>query len=178
VHAYVLMTHHVHLLMTPTGSGQVARLMQALGRRYVNDRYRRTGTLGEARYKSSPIDRDNYRMHGYRYIELNPVRTDICPDPADYPWSSHGSNALGHDDLLNHPYPNYQRLGTTREQRCAAYRAITMETLSDEDIQAICEHLQRQHALGSDCFRSAIEAQLARPVEPLKIGRPRKAPTH
>ncbi len=50
VHAYVLMTNHVHLLMTPTGSGQIARLMQALGRRYVryvNDRYHRTGTLWE-----------------------------------------------------------------------------------------------------------------------------------
>jgi putative transposase len=72
---------------------------------------------------------------------------------------------------------NYQRLGTTREQRCAAYRAITMETLSNEDIQAIRLHLQRQHALGSDRFRSAIEAQLARSVGPLRIGRPRKMPT-
>lgn len=61
VHAYVLMTNHVHLLMTPDASGQVARLMQALGRRYVryvNDRYRRTGTLWEGRYKSSLVDRD------------------------------------------------------------------------------------------------------------------------
>jgi REP element-mobilizing transposase RayT len=51
VHAYVLMTNHVHLLLTPTGSRQVAALMQALGRRYVryiNDRHHRTGTLGGA----------------------------------------------------------------------------------------------------------------------------------
>jgi putative transposase len=180
VHAYVLMTNHVHLLMTPTGSGQIARVMQALGRRYVryiNDRYHRTGTLWEGRYKSSLVDRDTYLLHCYRYIELNPVRAGMCPDPADYPWSSHGCNALGHDDPLIHPHPNYQRLGTTREQRCAAYRAITMETLSNEDIQAIRLHLQRQHALGSDRFRSAIEAQLARSVGPLRIGRPRKMPT-
>ena len=179
VHAYVLMTNHVHLLMTPTGSVQIARLMQALGRRYVryvNDRYHRTGTLWEGRYKSSLVDRDTYLLHCYRYIELNPVRAAMCNDPADYLWSSHGCNALGHDDLLIHPHPNYQRLGTTRAQRCAAYRAITMETLSDEDILAIRLHLQRQHALGSDRFRSAIEAQLARPAGPIKIGRPRKAP--
>jgi REP element-mobilizing transposase RayT len=90
VHAYVLMTNHVHLLMTPTGSGQIARLMQALGRRYVryvNDRYHRTGTLWEGRYKSSLVDRDTYLLHCYRYIELNPVRAAMCTDPADYLWS-------------------------------------------------------------------------------------------
>jgi len=38
-----------------------------------------------------------------------------------------------HDDLLIHPHPNYQRLGTTREQRCAVYCAITVQTLFDED---------------------------------------------
>ena len=86
-------------------------------------------------------------------------------------------SALGHDDPLIHPHPNYQHLGTTREQRCSAYRAITIETLSDEDILAIRLHLQRQHALGSDRFRSAVEAQLARPAGPIKIGRPRKDPT-
>jgi putative transposase len=178
VHAYVLMTNDVHLLITPEESGQVARLMQALGRRYVryvNDRYRRTGTLWEGRYKSSLVDRDTYLLRCYRYIELNPVRARMCADPADYPWSSHRANALGHDDPLIHPHPNYQALGATREARCAAYRDIAMETLSDEDIEAIRLHLQRQHALGSDRFRTAIEAQLARPVGPLKIGRPRKA---
>lgn len=178
VHSYVLMTNHVHLLMTPEGTGQVARLMQALGRRYVryiNDRYRRTGTLWEGRYKSSLVDRDTYLLHCYRYIELNPVRARMCADPADYPWSSHAANAFGRDDVLVHPHPNYRALGATREERCAAYRAIAMETLSDEDIEAIRLHLQRQHALGSDRFRAAIEAQLARPAGPLKIGRPRKA---
>lgn len=178
VHAYVLMTNHVHLLVTPETSGQVARLMQALGRRYVryvNDRYRRTGTLWEGRYKSSLVDRDTYLLRCYRYIELNPVRARMCADPADYPWSSHAANAFGRDDVVVHPHPNYRALGATKEERCAAYRAIAMETLADEDIEAIRLHLQRQHALGSDRFRAAIEAQLARPAGPLKIGRPRKA---
>lgn len=138
VHAYVLMTNHVHLLMTPESSGQVARLMQALGRRYVryvNDRYRRTGTLWEGRYKSSLVDRDTYLLRCYRYIELNPVRARMCADPADYPWSSHAANAFGRDDVVVPPHPNYRALGATREERCAAYRAIAMEALTDEDIE-------------------------------------------
>ncbi len=95
VHAYVLMTNHVHLLMTPSEAGQIGHLMQSLGRRYVryvNDRYHRTGTLWEGRYKSSPVDSETYLLHCYRYIELNPVRARMTTDPLHYPWSSHASN--------------------------------------------------------------------------------------
>ncbi|MDG2537740.1 transposase [Dyella jiangningensis] len=84
VHAYVFMTNHAHLLATPCASGQIARVMQALGRRYVryiNDRYRRTGTLWEGRYKSCLVD--GYRLRCYRYIELNPVRARMVASLAD-----------------------------------------------------------------------------------------------
>jgi putative transposase len=59
VHAYVLMTNHVHLLVTPMTEGAIGRVMQSLGRRYVryiNDRYRRTGTLWEGRYKACLVE--------------------------------------------------------------------------------------------------------------------------
>jgi putative transposase len=52
-----------------------------------------------------------------------------------------------------------------------------MEPLPEQGIEAIRLHLQRQHALGSDRFRAAIEARLARPAGPLRAGRPRKLPT-
>ena len=86
IHGYVLMGNHVHLSLTPAASGQIARVMQALGRRYVryiNDRYRRTGTLWEGRYKSSLVDRETYLLHCYRYIELNPVCARMTADPID-----------------------------------------------------------------------------------------------
>ena len=178
VHAYVLMTNHVHLLMTPAASGQVSRVMQSLGRRYVryiNDRYRRTGTLWEGRYKSSLVDRETWLLHCYRYIELNPVRARMTADPSDYAWSSHAHNAFGRDDPLIHPHPAYLSLGSTDDERNSAYRALTMENVSQDHLDAIRVHLQRQHALGSDRFRSAIEAQLSRRAGPAKIGRPRKA---
>jgi putative transposase len=177
VHAYVLMTNHVHLLMTPTASGQVSRVMQSLGRRYVryiNDRYWRTGTFWEGRYKSSLVDRETYLLHCYRYIELNPVRARMTVDPLDYPWSSHAKNAFGKDDALIHPHPAYLALGSTDAERRSAYRALAMEKLSEDDLDAIRAHLQHQHALGSDRFRIAIEKQLSRRAGPAKIGRPRK----
>ena len=98
IHAYVLMTNHVHLLATPAEAGAMSRMMQAVGRRYVgsfNARYRRTGTLWEGRFKAALVGPSAYALACYRYIELNPVRASMVADPADYPWTSYQANALG-----------------------------------------------------------------------------------
>ena len=177
VHAYVLMTNHVHLLVTPDAKGQVSRMMQSLGRRYlryVNDRYHRTGTLWEGRYKSSPVDSDSYLLCCYRYIELNPVRARMVAKPEDYRWSSCGANALGAHDPLIRAHPSYLALGEDAAKRHAAYRTLVTGAISEQDLHAIRLHLQRQHALGPDTFRASIEAQLGRRAGPAKIGRPRK----
>lgn len=177
VHAYVLMTNHVHLLLTPAAVGQVAALMQSLGRRYVryiNDRHHRTGTLWEGRYKACPVDRDSYLLHCYRYIELNPVRARMVDDPDGYRWSSYGANACGRPDPLVTPHPMILALGRDTQSRQTAYRELVRQAISDDDLTAIRLHLQRQHALGTDRFRAAIEAQLGRRAGPARIGRPRK----
>ncbi|SFS06396.1 putative transposase [Dyella sp. OK004] len=178
VHAYVLMTNHVHLLMTPSSIGWVARVMQALGRRhvrYVNDRYRRTGTLWEGRYKACLVDSEIHLLRCYRYIELNPVRARMVADASDYPWSSYASNAFGSANRLIRPHASYLSLGTHPHERCEAYRALVMQTIAPEELDGIRQHLQRQHALGSDRFRMKIEALLERRAGPAKIGRPRKS---
>ncbi len=98
VHAYVLMTNHVHLLITPMMDSAISQCMQALGRRYVkyiNHTYKRTGTLWEGRYKSSLVDSDHYLLSCMRYIELNPIRACLVDHPGEYAWSSYGVNAQG-----------------------------------------------------------------------------------
>lgn len=178
VHAYVLMTNHVHLLMTAIHAGRIARLMQSLGRRYVryvNDHYHRTGTLWEGRYKSCLVDSDEYLLRCCRYIELNPVRAGMVADPADYRWSSHRANALGEPDLLVHPHSRYLALAATEQGRLTAYREFVMTGVDHDETAAIRLTLQRQHALGNDRFRAAIEHQLGRRAGPAKIGRPAKA---
>jgi putative transposase len=177
VHAYALMTNHVHLLLTPASAGALARLMQALGRRYVryvNDRYQRTGTLWEGRYKACLVDSGRYLLHCHRYIELNPLRAAMVADPADYRWSSHRYNAHGWPDPLLTPHPDYLALGHSPEERRRAYRQWTMATVDPDEIAAIRQHLQRQHAYGAEGFREKIEAALGRSAGPQKIGRPRK----
>lgn len=178
VHAYALMTNHVHLLMTPAEPGQVGALMQALGRRYVryvNDIYHRTGTLWEGRYKACLVDEDSYLLHCYRYIELNPIRARMTSDAGDCEWSSYRCNALGKFNPLIRPHPTCLSLGASSHERCNAYKALVDEALDGDQLDAIRAHLQQQHALESDRFRVAIETLLNRRAGPAKIGRSRKA---
>lgn len=177
IHAYVLMTNHVHLLLTPSQAGQVSALMQALGRRYVryaNDRYRRTGTLWEGRYKSCPVDNETYVLSCYRYIELNPVRAAMVAAPGDYRWSSFRSNAEGVHDALIRPHPSYLGLSLDDDSRRKVYHELVESSIPAEELELIRLRLQRQHALDSDRFREMIEGQLQRRAGPAKIGRPRK----
>lgn len=103
VHAYVLMTNHVYLLLTPARTGCVSTMMQSLGRRYVryiNDRYRRTGTLWECRFKACPVQSDDPLLGCYPYTELKPVRARRVSQASDCAWSSYAANAQGATDPL------------------------------------------------------------------------------
>lgn len=82
------MTNHAHLLVTPATPDGISRVMQSVGRRYVqyvNFSYKRTGTLWEGRHKASLIQTQTYLLSCYRYIELNPVRAGMVERPGDYP---------------------------------------------------------------------------------------------
>lgn len=178
VHAYVLMTNHVHLLLTASDRGQVSSLMQSLGRRYVrfvNLRYRRTGTLWEGRYKSCVVDTETYLLRCYRYIELNPVRAGMVEAPGQYRWSSYLANAAAAFDALVSPHPTWLALGQTARERAEAYAALVAEAVPDEELATIRQYVQRQQALGSTRFQSAIERQLGRRCSPGTPGRPRQA---
>jgi putative transposase len=175
VHAYVLMTNHVHLLMTPSGEGQVGRAMQALGRRYVrdfNDRHRRTGTLWEGRYKACPVVDDPYLLQCHCYIERNPVRARMVVDPADYRWSRHHHLAMGAPDPVVSLHPAIAALAPDPQERLRRYRALIMAAVSQEETDSVRKHLQRQHVYGPEHARVALEARLGRSLGPGKIGRP------
>jgi putative transposase len=178
VHAYVLMTNHVHLLITPHNDQSLGKAMQMLGRYYVqyyNYCYRRTGTLFEGRYKATLIDSESYLLTCMRYIELNPVRAGMVPDPADYPWSSYRYNALGQADELVVPHPEYQRLGVYEESRQSAYHALFNQQLSEQCITDIRDATNKSWVLGNDHFKQRIQDQLGRRAEPKARGGDRKS---
>jgi putative transposase len=165
VHAYVLMTNHVHLLVTPPRTMAVSRMMQVLGRNYAgyfNVRHARSGTLWEGRFKSCIVDTELYLLRCYRYIELNPVRAGLVADPADFAWSSYRANALGRGSAVVTPHAEYLRLGSTVAARLRAYRALVAEAMSADALAQLRVYLQQQRALGSPLFRAAVAARVRR----------------
>jgi putative transposase len=177
VHAYVLMTNHVHVLMTPHQPNSIAKVMQALGRRYVpyiNATYQRTGTLWEGRYRASLVDADQYLLACYRYIELNPVRAGMVQHPAVYPWSSYRWHAGGQHDPVITDHMLYLALGSTVQARNAAYEILCQRHLDAGLLQEIRATLNQCRVLGTERFKDAIEATLARRIRLGKPGRPRK----
>lgn len=177
VHAYVLMTNHVHLLMTPQGEDSIAKVMQSVGRkyvRYINGTYKRTGTLWEGRYKASVIESETYLLRCYRYIELNPVRAGMTDRPMDYQWSSYGFNGFNKKDDVICPHEQYLKLGQTIDVRTQRYRELFRHHMDEKLINEIRDVTNQCRVLGNDRFRKEIELALNIKTTPAKQGRPKK----
>jgi len=177
IHAYVLMTNHVHLLATPSTSDGLSKLMKELGQRYVqyvNRTYARTGTLWEGRFRSCIVETDAYLLACQRYVELNPVRAAMVSEPGDYAWSSFVANTRGQQDPVISPHALYLALGPTVESRCQAYRELFAEVLDQALLDAIRESTNGGFVFGSGRFQKEIAAMLGRRTWKGSPGRPRK----
>jgi putative transposase len=176
LHAYVLMTNHVHLLMTPLERDSISRTIQFVGRHYVtyvNRVYGRSGTLWEGRHKGSIISSDEYLLACMRYIELNPVRAGMVKTPGEYRWSSYAANADGKTSGVLAPHPIYLALGETGKARGYAYRELFRSVLEPEQVRQIRAAVQTGTPLGNDRFRKQIEDALKCRVGFTRRGRPR-----
>lgn len=140
IHAYVLMTNHVHLMATARADRGLSRLMQDVGRRYVenvNLVHGRTGTLLEGRFKSKLVLTFPHAMQCIRYIEQNPARAGMVARARDYPWSSCRHHLGVHIDALVTEHPAYLALGETPAERAKAYAGMCDEALDPESLAEI-----------------------------------------
>jgi putative transposase len=179
IHAYVLMTNHVHLLLTPGTPDGPSLLMKHLGQRYVqyvNRVYDRSGTLWEGRFRSSIVQAETYLLRCQRYIELNPVRARMVDAPGAYPWSSFGANALGHRGELVTPHPIFLALGPDEVKRRAAYLELFRGELEPMELKEIRRSANAGYALGNERFRKDMAVALGRRAGPGKPGRPSDVP--
>lgn len=177
IHAYALMSNHVHLLVTPAEEGGVSLMLQDLGRHYVrvvNNAHERTGTLWEGRFKSNLIDSETYLFTCHRYIELNPVRAGMVSTPADYHWSSHTHYARGRTNNLISEHPAYLELGATAEVRRFRFLSLFDEPLKESELTNLRMSVNKGLALGSEQFLDQLEAKLGKSVRPARRGRPPK----
>ncbi|MFC1664431.1 transposase [Pseudomonadota bacterium] len=177
VHAYVLMTNHIHLLITPEQTYALSWVMQSVGQRYVryiNRKYGRSGTLWEGRYKASLIDTETYLLICYRYLELNPVRAVMVDHPGEYRWSSYQYNAYGEGSPIVQVHAVYEALGSSANNRQWAYRELFRHHIDNEVIHDIRGALNQELVLGNKRFKDKIEKVTRRQTRPGKPGRPSK----
>lgn len=177
VHAFVLMTNHVHFLMTPKYKDSIIRVMQYAGRHYVpyiNYLYGTSGTLWEGRYKASLVQEEDYLLTCMRYIELNPVRANMVNHPREYPWSSYRANAEGTDIKLVRHHTLYEALGQTPLERLIAYRALFKAHILEDEIKTIRSAWETGTPLGNNYFKEKIEQKLQCKIGQSRRGRPSK----
>lgn len=177
LHAYCLMTNHVHLLVTPTDERGPSILMYKVGQHYVpyfNRRYGRTGTLWEGRFKSCLVDSAPYVLACHRYIELNPVRARMVAGPGAYVWSSYESNIGKLENRMLVPHAEYVALGRGTASRRAAYLGLFEPAAAKDALlfKAIREATQSGYPLVGERLKAKLKKQARRTLEPGKPGRP------
>jgi putative transposase len=173
IHAYCLMTNHVHLLLTPSTAGSCAALMRDLGRRYVpyfNRRHQRTGTLWEGRFRSCLVESARYLLTCYRYIELNPVRAAMVDHPAAYPWSSYAVNSGARSDPFVSPHAEFVALAADASRSHTAYRALFETEIDEPMLAAIRDATNSGYPLASDAYKARVIAPLGWKIAPGKPG--------
>ncbi len=181
LHAYVIMSNHLHLLITPADKVQLSKFMQTLANRYVryyNATRNRTGTIWEGRFKSCLIDSENYLFTLYRYIEMNPVKANMVENIADYPWSSYQHNALGEKNSLITEHPLYQDLGKSTELRAKNYQKIFNTLNNSDQEQQITEATMRGEVFGSSGFHHKIRQLISRTTRLTTHGGDRKSESY
>ena len=178
IYAYCLMTNHVHLIVD-TGS-EVENLALLIKRvsgrqtRYVNKLEGRKGTLWEGRYKSSPIQQNEYLLACCRYVELNPVRAGIADAPEDYKWSSYRcKTGIRKPDWLDLD-PCYKGLGATDKEREKRYEKFVKASIPQGEWELIREAAQRGQLTGSNRFIDEVAKKIGRRIERRGKGRPKK----
>lgn len=177
IHAYCLMTNHVHLLLTPEEASGPSLMMKHLGQcyvQYVNRTYQRSGTLWEGRFKSCLAQDKRFAMYCCRYIELNPVRANMVRHPGEYLWSSFRHNACGARNEIITPHSSYLSLGNSALQRQRAYLSLVESGLSGEVVSSIRSATSGNSVLGDGRFSREIEGALNRRVSSRPRGRPAK----
>jgi putative transposase len=178
VHAYCLMTNHVHLLLTPATREGCSTLMRNLGQRYVqyfNRTYERTGTLWEGRFRSCLVDTARYALACQRYIELNPLRAKMVAHPGEYPWSSYRTHVGTAPDAWLTQQAEYLALSEEVAMRREAYRRLLEADLEPELADEIRAATHAGRPLGGDAFKAAVEREVGRSTDPRRPGRPHKS---
>jgi putative transposase len=174
---YCLMTNHFHLLLRPEAGQSISRILQSLTVAHTwryHKRHRTSGHVWQGRFKSPVIQDDMHMLVVLRYIEANPLRAKMIEDPADYQWSSYHCHALGQEDALLSPFPEWEELGRTEADRRRRWRAKVRAGQTEDELMTIRSSLRSGRPLGTAEWTEHIAQRLKINLLPRPRGRPRK----
>ena len=159
LHAFVLMTNHVHLLATGRRKGVVSEVMHSLGlryARYVNRCYDRRGPVFQGRFWASIIQSESYFFAAMRYIELNPVRAHLVESPGQFPWSSylHNTGRSRCPEITFHK--EYLQLGNTATSRAQAWEALVAQGMGVDELDRLRGRFRRSQPVGDSDFEKTL----------------------
>ena len=174
LHGWALLPDHFHLVLTPRADGDIGRLMQSLGRRYVagfNRRHDRSGTLWDGRYRASVLEPGVQVLVNLRFVDAQPHRQGASPEEA-LAWSSLAHHlGRGRDPWLTDP-AEWWALGNTPFERQAAYAGLMEAGLPAEEVARITAAVRRGWPLGSLGFIAGLASRAGRSASPRPRGRP------
>ncbi|WP_110953702.1 transposase [Anaerosinus massiliensis] len=93
LYGYCLMGNHIHILLKEEEEN-LEKIFKRIGARYVyyyNSKYKRSGHLFQDRFRSEPVEDDNYLLAVLSYIHNNPVKAGLSQTADQYRWSSYHS---------------------------------------------------------------------------------------
>ncbi|MCH9698333.1 MAG: transposase [Gammaproteobacteria bacterium] len=176
VYAWCLMKNQIHLIVEPPDDvSQLGQLMKRLsGRqtRYMNRIEDRSGTLWESRYKSSPIQADQYLLACIRYIELIPVATRAVKHAEEYQWSSYNARIKGQGHMTPDLDPCFLALGDNHAKRTLFYQDYVKSDIPAGEWAFIKEAVARGQLTGNRQFIEHVETITGRRIEHRRPGRP------
>ena len=180
IHAYVVLPTRLQLLVTPSATDSLGKMMQAIGRHYVpyfNARHGRSGGLWEGRYRATVLESDAYFIPCAQLIEQQPLQTGLVTELSAYPWSSHAHHVGIRREPWMTDHPAYWALGNTPFDREAAYQRLSETPVPASLVATIESATQKSWPLGSEAFRRGLGKLTSRRLEPGRRGRPRKETT-
>ena len=164
--AYCLMPNHVHMVAVPKQQDSLAGLMRGTHHqyaRYINTREGWQGHLWQERFHSFVMD-ELHLIAAVRYIELNPVRANLCSEPQEWRWSSVHAHLSGIPDSISNPRPMCSRIPDW-----STYLSSPLKGPRDDVLRA---HSNTGRPAGNDVFIEKLEAVTGRRLRKKNSGPP------
>ncbi len=167
--AYCVMPTHFHLCVWPFEDGDLGRWMQWLLTSHVRRHHRRHDTNGhiwQGRFKAFPAQSDHHLLTVLRYIERNPLQSDLVESAEEWAWSSLSA-------LPSHTSRTFLHAGPV--PRPMDWMELVDQAQSEKELKTLKRCVDRGSPFGSPAWTAQTAEELGLQAALRPRGRPRKS---